>query len=159
MLNRYRDKSPRVLLTGAISLLLAAVVFSMSAGAAGGAPSDPKAAVVFISQTWLKEIDEGRYQQAYDYTGTWFHHLVTAEEWIPWMVRYSVNLGRCTQRQQAKEVVFKTDPKGQFEGDWAYVEFESSFEKHGDKTQLVVLKKEKDGTWKVAGYSIGDRKA
>jgi beta-lactamase regulating signal transducer with metallopeptidase domain len=158
MINHYRDKSPRVLLTGIVSLLLAAVVFSISARAADSTSSGPKAAVVAISQTWLKEIDSGQYQQAYDYTGVWFHHLVAAEEWIPWMIRDSVNLGKCTQRQQVKEVVFKTDPKGPFEGEWAYVEFESSFGNKGNKTQLVVLKKEADGIWKVAGYSIGDRK-
>jgi beta-lactamase regulating signal transducer with metallopeptidase domain len=154
MINHYRDKSPRVLLTGIVSLLLAAVVCSISAGAAGSTPSDPRVAVVTISQTWLKEIDGGQFQQAYDYTGTYFHHICTAEEWISWRARDSINFGKCTQRQQVKDVRFDTEPSGKYAGEWAYVEFDSSFEKQGDKTQLVVLKKETDGIWKVAGYSI-----
>jgi hypothetical protein len=32
--------------------------------------------------------------------------------------------------------------------------FDSSFEKGGHQFELVNLKKEADGTWKVAGYAI-----
>ncbi len=157
MINHHKDRSPRVLLTGIVSLLLAAVVCSISARAADGASSDPKVAVVAISQAWLKEIDEGQFQRAYDSTGAWYHHLVTAEEWIPSMVGHAAQLGKCVQRRQVNEVVFKTETKASFEGEWAYVEFESSFEKQGKKFELVVLRKEAGGIWKVAGNSIGDQ--
>lgn len=156
MINHHQDKSPRALLTGIVSLLLTAVVCSISARASDGTSSDPRAAVVAISQTWLKEIDGGQYQKAYDYTGAWFHHLVTAEEWIPWQIRDSANLGKCTRRQQINDVVFRTETKAPYDGEWAYVTFESSFEKQPRKFQLVVLRKEADGIWRVAGNSIGD---
>lgn len=158
MINHFQDKSPCALLAGILSLLLAAVVGSVSAQAGGTAPSDPRMAVVALSQAWLQEIDGGRFQQSYDRSGTWFHHLCTPEEWASWMTKRSLNSGKCTQRQQVKEVRFETEPSGKTAGEWAYVEFASSFEKRGDSTELVVLKKEADGTWKVAGYAMGERK-
>lgn len=154
MINHCQDKSPQVLLTGIVSLLLAAVVCSISARAAGSTPSDPNAAVVAISQTWIEAIDGGQYQQSYDHAGTWFRNLCTAEEWTSWMTKQSVNYGKCTRRKQIQEVKFEKEPSGKFAGEWAYVNFESSFEKGGNEFELVDLKKEADGTWKVAGYAI-----
>jgi hypothetical protein len=133
---------------------LAAVVCSISARAAGSTPSDPNAAVVAISQTWIEAIDGGQYQQSYDHAGTWFRNLCTAEEWTSWMTKRSVNYGKCTRRKQIQEVKFGKEPSGKFAGEWAYVNFESSFDKGGNEFELVDLKKEADGTWKVAGYAI-----
>jgi beta-lactamase regulating signal transducer with metallopeptidase domain len=159
MINRLKDKAPRVLFTGVVSLLLAVVVCSIKAQAPDDLYPDPKAAVIAISRTWLEHIDGEDYQLAYNGTGAWFHYLVSAEEWIPWMKKSVREHGKCTKRAVAKDVTFETDPKGsRYEGDWANVVFRSSFEKGSDKSQLVSLKKEKDGFWKVAGYSIEDWK-
>lgn len=152
------NAAPRALLTGMISMLLAAVIVSVTANAAADPSSDTNARVVSISRMWFKNIDEAQYQKAYDNTGTWFRHLVTAEEWIPWMVRDCAKMGKCSQRELAKDVRYETTPNGQFAGEWAYVVFKSSFANTGYKKQLVALKKEPDGVWKVAGYSIDDWK-
>jgi beta-lactamase regulating signal transducer with metallopeptidase domain len=159
MINRYQDKAPRVLLTGVVSLLLAALLGSISARGADDLYPDPKAAVTAISRTWLEHIDGEDYQLAYNGTGEWFHYLVSAEEWIPWMKKNVLEHGRCMKREVAKEVAFETDPKGsKYEGEWATVVFKSTFEKGPVKTQLVSLKKEKSGFWRIAGYSIDDWK-
>lgn len=158
MINRFKDKAPRALLTVAVSLLLAGVVCSITARASDDLYPDPKAAVIAISHTWLDQIDNADYQLAYNGTGAWFHYLVSAEEWIPWMKREALKHGKSTERHLIKEVTFDTKPKGtKYEGEWATVVFKASFEKGPDKTQLVSLKKE-DGIWKVAGNSISDWK-
>jgi beta-lactamase regulating signal transducer with metallopeptidase domain len=159
MINRYQDKAPRILLTGVVSVLLAAFLGSISARAADDLYPDPKAAVIAISRTWLEHIDGEDYQLAYNGTGDWFHYLVSAEEWIPWMKKSVLEHGKCTKREVAKEVAFDTKPKGtKYEGEWATVVFKTTFEKGPVKTQLVSLKKESRGFWEVAGYSIGDWK-
>jgi beta-lactamase regulating signal transducer with metallopeptidase domain len=159
MINQFKDKAPRGLLTGVVSILVAAVVCSISAKAADGLYPDPKAAVIAISRTWLEHIDNEDYQLAYNGTGDWFHYLVSAEEWTPWMKKNVLGHGKCTKREVAKEVTFETDPKGsRYEGEWTNVVFKSTFEKGPVKTQLVSLKKEKSGFWKIAGYSIDDWK-
>jgi hypothetical protein len=114
--------------------------------------------VVAISQTWLTEIDGGQFQQSYDHAGTWFRQIASAEEWLSWMTKRAADEGKCTQRQQIKDVRFETETAGKYAGEWAYVDFASSFEKRGDRSELVILRTEKDGSWKVAGYAIGDRK-
>jgi beta-lactamase regulating signal transducer with metallopeptidase domain len=157
MINRYHDKAPRVLLTGVVSLLLAALLGSITARAADDLYPDPKAAVIAISRTWLEHIDHADYQLAYNGTGAWFHYLVSAEEWIPWMKKEAMKHGRITHIELAKEVVFKTEAKAPYAGDWATVVFKASFEKGPEKTLLVSLKKE-DGMWQVAGNSIDDWK-
>lgn len=70
------------------------------------------------------------------------------------MTKRSVNQGKCTGRKQVQEVRLEKEPSGKFAGEWAYVNFDSSFEKGGRQFELVDLKKEADGTWKVAGYAI-----
>jgi len=121
MINHHQDKSPQVLLTGIVSLLLAAAVCSISVRAAGSAQADSNPAVVAISQTWIEEIDGGQYQQSYDNAGTWFRNLCTAEEWTSWMTKRSVNQGKCTGRKQVQEVKFEKERSGKFAGEWAYV--------------------------------------
>ena len=159
MISHYKDKSPRAVFTGVVAVLVAAVVCSISARASDAVASDPKDAVVAISRMWLKQLDEAQYERAYDSTGAWFHHLCTVQEWVPEMAEDAYKMGKCTLHQQSKEARFETEPAGsKTAGEWAYVEFKSSFEKGPQKTQLVVLKKEEDGAWKVAGYSIGDLK-
>jgi beta-lactamase regulating signal transducer with metallopeptidase domain len=158
LINRFKDKAPRALLTGTVSLLLACVVCSITARAADDLYPDPKAAVIAISRTWLDQINNADYQLAYNGTGAWYHYLVSAEEWIPMMKRHALNDGRYKELHLINDVTFETKPKGtKYEGDWAYISFKASFEKGQDKTLLVVLKKEA-GIWKVAGNSISDWK-
>lgn len=159
MINRCQDKAPRVLLTGMASLLLAALVCSISATAADSKSSDPNVAVVASVQVWLKEIDTGQFQQSWDESSTWFHRICTSEEWIADMTRIRGHSGECTGRKQTK-MEFQSDPpphRGSATGEWAYVHFDSSFE-NGKRTELVALMKEADGAWKVAGYAITDQK-
>jgi beta-lactamase regulating signal transducer with metallopeptidase domain len=158
MINRYNDKSPRAPLTALVALALAALIGSVSSRAADAASADPKAVAVAVSSTWLKLVDDGDYQAAYDSTGSWYHSLVGALEWIGWRVKYASRDGRLVERHLAKEVRFESVPDGKFAGEWAYVEFASAFARNPSMTQLVVLKKEAGGTWKVAGDSLGDRK-
>jgi beta-lactamase regulating signal transducer with metallopeptidase domain len=72
MINRYHDKSPRLLLTLAVSLLLASVIASISARAADGTSSDPRVAVSSSAQAWLKEIDDGHYAQSWKDASSYF---------------------------------------------------------------------------------------
>jgi beta-lactamase regulating signal transducer with metallopeptidase domain len=156
MINRYPDKSPRVLLTAAVTLLLVAALCSLPARAAD-LNADPKATVIAAAEMWLKHIDEGKFDQTYTEAGPWLHGLETAQEWEASLVEESARYGREVERHQTA-VRFETTPDGKFAGDWAYVDFDSVHEKNARLAEEVVFKKDADGTWKVAGYSIGDRK-
>jgi beta-lactamase regulating signal transducer with metallopeptidase domain len=156
MINRYRFKSPRILLTGALSLLLASVICSLSARADDGASSDPKVAVSAAIQDWLREVDGGQYKQSWKDASTLFQSKVTADQWEGALNSVRTPLGKCTQRQQVS-VAFQKDPPGPAgvtKGDFAIVQFQSSYDNLKHASETVSLFKEADGTWKAAGYFI-----
>ena len=156
MINRYHDKSPRALLTGAVTLLLAAAVASLPAHAADLAATDPKATVTTAAEMWLKHVDEGKFDLTYTEAGPWLHGLETGPQWEGALVGETAKYGRGTERH-VRSVRFETTASGKFAGDWAYVDFDSVHEKRRSLAEEVVFRQEPDGSWKVAGYSIGDR--
>ena len=155
MINRYQKKAPRIVLAGVVSLLLAVVVFSKLARAADSTPADPKIAVAASVQTWLREIDGGHYEQSWKDASTFFRSHVSVEKWVGLANGTRFPLGKCIQRQQVSLAFEKDpDPKGVIKGDFAMVQFESSFENMKHAVETVSFYKEADGTWKAAGYYI-----
>jgi beta-lactamase regulating signal transducer with metallopeptidase domain len=156
MINRYRYKSPRVLLAGIVSLLLAAMIFSGPSRAADGAPSDPKAAAIASMQPWLNEIDAGQYDQSWKDASTLFKSHVSDETWVGDMDRVRTPLGKCDVRRQVSAILEKDvpTPKGVVKGEFVVAQFESSFENMKHTVETVSFYKEEDGTWKAAGYLI-----
>jgi beta-lactamase regulating signal transducer with metallopeptidase domain len=157
MINHYHDKSPRGLLTAAVTLLLTAAVCSLPARAADLTDTDPKANVAASAAMWLKHLDEGKFDLTYTEGGAWLHGLESGQQWEGAMVQERAKYGRGLEHE-LKSLRFENTPSGKFAGEWAYVEFDATHEKNPRMTETVVFKKEADGAWKVAGYSIGDRK-
>jgi hypothetical protein len=66
--------------------------------------------------------------------------------------------GKNTLRKQTK-IEFKNDPTRSdgtvIKGEFAYIHYDSTFE-DGDRTELVVLRRESDGAWKCSGYAVNE---
>lgn len=158
MINRYQDKAPRILITGSVSMLLAAIVCSISAGAADSTSSDP---YVATAQTFLKELDEGQFQNAWnECTPRIQKFMGTFEDYVGMMSKSDrSSFGKCTGRKLATEAVFKKDPDPMLpKGEYAYLFFDSSFDrKQEPKREFVVLFKAAGGPWKVDGWAYEDR--
>jgi hypothetical protein len=156
MIKKYRNKSPRVLFAGIVSLLLGAIVCSKSANAADNASPDAKTAVAAGMQVWLKEIDDGQYGQSWKDASTYFKGHISSDKWVGALNSVRTPLGKCNQRQQVS-VDDEKDPQapgGVVKGEFMIVQFESSFENMKHAVETVTFIKEADGSWRSAGYLI-----
>jgi len=155
MINRCKDRAPRILLAALVSLLLTVVVFSKAAHAVGSATGDQKAAVFSGIKTWLAEVDGGKYALSWTDASSLFKTQVGSDKWVEMLTDVRAPLGKCVQRAKVSFAFEKNpDPKGVIKGDFAMVQFESSFENMKHAVETVAFFKEADGTWKAAGYVI-----
>jgi beta-lactamase regulating signal transducer with metallopeptidase domain len=159
MIKRYHDKSPRILLAGFVSIVLAAVVCSISVRAADTAPSDPKLAALASAQPWLLGIDNCQYKQSWKDASTAFQKQVTAEQWAGMLNGARAPLGKCNQRKEVSAAYQKDPltPNGVVKGEFVIMQFETSFENMKSAGETVTFTKDEDGTWKSVGYYIHPR--
>ncbi len=159
MITHYPDKSPRILLAGFASIVLAAVVCSISVRAADTAASDPKQAAIANAQAWLLEIDGGQLKQSWKDASAAFQKQLTSDQWEAALNSARTPLGKCNQRHEVSAALQKdpVTPNGVVKGEWVIMQFESSFENLKSATETVTFTKEADGTWKAAGYLIRPR--
>lgn len=159
MINRYRNKSPRVIVTALGALSLAAVVCSISARAEDAASSDPTAASIAAGHRFFGEVDNRQWNAVWtDTTARLQKFEGTKGAFIALMEKSRRALfGRCLERKLTA-LVFKTDPEPAFKGDYAYLYFDASFENNpAPQREFAVFKRESDGTWKNDGWAFDDR--
>ncbi len=154
LITHFPKKSPRVVLTCAVSLLLAMIAFSKSANAVESVMGKPALAA---AQIWLKEIDDGEYANGWRDASPKVQTYSDANKWVDEFNKVRAPLGRCGQRQQIA-LIFERDPRwspqGVIKGEFVVVEFKSSFENRAYANETLIVSKETDGTWKVFGYTI-----
>jgi beta-lactamase regulating signal transducer with metallopeptidase domain len=160
MITRYKNKSPRLLLTGITLFSMAAVVCSISGKADDTTSSDPNVATVATAQRFLTELDDHRFEAVWNENTTRLQKVMgTESDYIALMEKSKRSLfGKCSERKLAADVLFKTDPEPNFKGDYAYLYFDSSFANNPvPQRELVILRKEADGTWKIDSWAYDDR--
>jgi beta-lactamase regulating signal transducer with metallopeptidase domain len=156
MISLYRNKSRRILLAGAVSLLLASLVCLKSARAADSAAPDPKAAALASALGWLKEIDGGQYEQSWKDAAAVFQGKLTADQWVQALNGTRAPLGTCSQRTEVSATLSKDPrtPEGVIPGEFVVVQFESSFDNLKHAVETVSLSRGPDGAWRSCGYLI-----
>jgi hypothetical protein len=158
MINRYKDKAPHALLTTLVTLMLAAIACSIPARAADAASTDPKVASAAPMQAWLKEMDGGKFLEAWIDTTTHFREYITTEQWLDSMAKHRGTLGKCLERKLTK-AEYSKDPNWNglshfAKGEFLDLSFDSKFEGGTGKEVVSMAKLESDGPWRVDGYSI-----
>lgn len=157
MIKHHPYKSPRFLLAGTILALLFAGAIVRPVHADDTA--DLKTAAVAAMQTWLKEMDDGKYGQSWNDASASFQKAVTSAQWIAVSNSVRTPLGKCTDRKLAS-ALHQTDvpgPSGTIHGDFVIAQFNSSFENLAYAVETVCFEKAPDGTWKASGYYIKPR--
>lgn len=154
MINKYPNKSPRLLLAGAILILAIAgfIIRPVHAEAA----ADPRPAAVAAMQTWLQEIDQSQYAQSWKDASAPFQKAAPSDQWVAALNSVRTPLGKCTARKLASSL-HQTEvpsPTGPQKGDFVVARFNSSFDDLKDAVETVCFEKAPDGTWKASGYYI-----
>ncbi len=133
-------------------LVLLGIVLCCICGQAH-AGSDNEKAALRSAKTWLSLIDAGRYAESWQEASTYFQGAVSREKWESALAGVRTPLGKLVSRKVAKTKEATTLP-GAPDGRYVVMTFTSSFEQKKTATETVTFMREKDGTWKAAGYFI-----
>lgn len=116
---------------------------------------DPKSAIpnIRLVGNWLEKIDHRDMGQAWDMAADFFQKNVTREQWEALATAARKPLGSVKKRRLLFSMTLESLP-GAPDGVYQVYEFESSFDNKKEAKEVVTFAKEKDGTWKPAGYFI-----
>jgi hypothetical protein len=147
--NRSSNRFAAILILGV--LFTGAILSPIEA-----ANSDPKQAAMAAMQTWLKEIDQGHYDQSWKDAAPSFQKAITSTQWMAALSSARTPEGKCRERKlaSAMEQTEVPSPAGTQKGDFVIAQFNSSFENLKYAVETVTFEKVPDGTWKAAGYYI-----
>jgi len=113
--------------------------------------SDPAAAKE--AQGWLALVDGGRYGESWKQAASLFKEKVPAAQWEKAVRSAREPLGKVESRKLVNTQFARTLP-GAPDGEYMVLRYETVFEKKKEAFETVTPMKEKDGSWKIAGYFI-----
>jgi hypothetical protein len=133
----------------AVGLLIAGVV---GPAVVSGEPEAEKRATE-AAMIWLGLIDGGRYAQSWKDASAYFRGAVTEKSWEASLRGVRAPLGTAQSRavRLTKEA---TSLPGAPDGQYVVIELQTSFAAKASAVETVTFVKERDGTWKAAGYFI-----
>jgi hypothetical protein len=133
----------------AVSLLIALAVCS---AVVSGEPEAEKRASE-AAMIWLGLIDGGRYAQSWKDASGYFRGAVTEKGWDASLRGVRAPLG--TVRSRAVRLTKEaTSLPGAPDGQYVVIELQTSFAAKASAVETVTFVKERDGTWRAAGYFI-----
>ncbi len=113
--------------------------------------SNPAAAKA--AETWLALVDGGRYAESWKEAASLFREKVTSAQWESAVRSAREPLGKLGARKLVSAQFSRTLP-GVPDGEYVVIRYETSFEQKKSAVETVTPMKDKDGTWRVAGYFI-----
>ena len=132
------------------ALALAAAITALSAM---GAEELDTAPAMTVAQAWLTRVDAGRYGESWDESAAFFRESITKVQWQNALDKVRAPLGAMVTRKIRKATYARALPNAP-EGEYVVIEFDTGFENLPRSTETVTPMREKDGSWKVAGYYI-----
>ena len=127
----------------AVSLLIfAAMLFA--------APVNDQAAS--RGEVWLKLVDSAKYADSWKDASSYFRSRVPEKTWVSMVQGVRAPLGSLVSRSQPSVTFAKTLP-GAPDGNYALMQFQTSFQKKSSAVETLTMMAEGD-QWRVAGYFI-----
>lgn len=131
-------------------LALAAAITALSAFADEELDTTP---AMTAAQAWLAHVDAGRNAESWDEASTFFRDSVPKVQWQTAVDSARGPLGVVISRK-LRAVTYAHTLPGAPAGDYFVIQFDTRFENGPQSTETVTPMREKDGSWKVAGYFI-----
>lgn len=104
-----------------------------------------------VAAQWLKLLDDGRYDDSWDYASPIFQFTIKKNEWNKAQQKLRAPFGRLISRQLVQQMPAK-DPKGLPKGDYMVLGYQSAFSNRPEVRELVTMVKDSDGKWRVLTY-------
>jgi hypothetical protein len=131
-------------------LALAVTITALSALAAEELNIAP---AMLVADKWLGHVDQGRYDQSWDEAAPFFKESVAKVKWETSLDAARAPLGVAVARKM-RSATYATTLPGAPEGEYVVIEYNTTFENRPQSVETVTPMRDKDGTWKVAGYFI-----
>ncbi len=113
----------------------------------------PEEAAQAGANDWLIFVDSQKYVESWGAASNIFKNVITAEQWKQSLSSAREPFGKLISRKMSKQKHYSTLP-GVSDGSYFVIQYNSKFENKENAAETVTVAKEKDGTWKVAGYFI-----
>lgn len=105
----------------------------------------------FAAEQWIVLVDDGQYEQSWKEASKSFQSWITADDWLKKAAADRQQLGP-KLRRRLKEIKPSDSAKGQPQGQYVFVKYQSSFEKKKKLVETITTVLEPDGVWRVSGY-------
>jgi hypothetical protein len=116
---------------------------------------DPNATSAQIqARKWLELTDRGDALASWQAAGKQFQNQMTAARWATLLKRLRAPLGASVERTVRSTQFTRNFSGATPDGDYALLEFRSSFANRTGSGETLTLEREADGTWRVIGYTI-----
>ena len=127
------------------------LVVTIGAGHASAQDSGTTPAQTAV-QTWLALIDARSYAESWDTAASSFKRVVPRDTWSTTVEEVRAQLG--SLRTRVLKSATPEKPPRSLQGEYLVLRFDSTFEQGPALIEVVAVFKEKDGTWRVAGYLV-----
>jgi hypothetical protein len=134
---------------GARSLLVACCLLAATAAAMSAQTEEAREA----AEAWLALVDAEDYARSWEDAATAFKATVTLKQWQAQMSAGRRQVGAVEQRKAAQAQAV-TDPPGAPAGEYIQLRYDSTFSVLGHASEHVVLVRDGDRGWRIAGYFL-----
>jgi hypothetical protein len=105
------------------------------------------------AESWLKNLDAGKYEQSWAQSAKVFKVIVAKAKWEESMAGIRKPLGKLISRKvQSREYSEKLP--GSPDGKYVVIKFDAVFEHKADSVETVTSMLDSDGAWRVSGYYV-----
>jgi hypothetical protein len=136
-----------------VSFVLIALLVAALAGCTSSNPEDATKNGVAAAISWLGLVDAGKYDDAWAASADEIKTVGPKEAFAKMMEQTRAPLGKELSRA-VKDKGYAKDPQNAPPGEYVQIHFTGSFENAKSATELVIVKKQPDGVWKVGQYSV-----
>ncbi len=135
------------------AILVIGIAALMIGSAAWAADNDAVAKAKGSASAWLALADAGSYGATWDEAAAVFKAAITKVDWEKALKGVRSQLGPLTSRTLKSATFTKTLP-GAPDGEYVVIQFDTKFANKAAAVETVTPTREKDGSWRVAGYFI-----
>lgn len=136
-----------------IMTLVGVLALLLGAPAAALAQDEAIDAARATAKEWLALLDDQEWAQTWEQAGELLKAAVSQDEWARTM---SVTLGPLgkVESRAVRSSEYSTTMPGAPDGEYVVVQFDTTFENKQTALENVVMMKQSDGSWRIAGYRI-----
>jgi hypothetical protein len=134
-------------------VLLTLFITALAGCTSSSNPEDATKDGIAAATKWVELVDAGKYDDAWASSADEIKTVGPKEGFAKMMERTRSPLGKEVSRA-VKDKAYAKDPQNAPPGEYVQIHFNTAFENAKSTSELVIVKKQADGTWQVGQYSV-----